>query len=82
MHTQTRDFLLIKKNSAPTDRDVGIFDTVVALLSRSACTAARRFTGARDVEGQVGGRWKVEGAEEGSQGVSGGSRRPTVQYMR
>ena len=69
--------------SAPVDRDVGISDPAVTVLSRRTCSPARCFAGERDVEGQVGGRWEVEGTEKGDQGISDGSRGPVVQqYMR
>ena len=68
--------------SAPVDRDVGTSDPAITFLSRSTCSTARRFAGERDVEGQVGRRWEVEGTQEGDQGIGDGSCGPVVQYMR
>ena len=68
--------------SAPVDRDVGIPDPAITFLSRSTRSPARRFAGERDIEGQVGGRWEVEGTQEGDQGIGYGSCGPVMQYMR
>jgi len=63
--------------SAPADCDAGIFDPAVAFLSKSALPVAPGFECEKGVEGQAGGRCKVDSAN-GDQGVTYGSCGPIM----
>lgn len=67
--------------SAPADCNVGIFDTAVAVLSKSTLSTAQSFEGEKDIEGKAGRKWKVDGANGGDQGVGDGSCGPIMRHM-